>query len=290
MPSDARLTNAVPGPRDRQGIPGGGKVRLPAPLAAGILPAEDSRMWLFVPKAVQQGESFIQDDTRDWFDDRDRKVVICREYADHPRWIVLSNKNMRAVMHNAHIISEVHMLARLHAGRPEYPDWVPARMTVKQQQADLAYRLSKATREVFVKHGKEAMETFASKAPGQFIKFVGATFVPKKIESDVTVRPGELIDPETADQLLSALSDELKRRQEEAKVVATTHVMDYDAPADVVDTVQDTAGVFRQSVELRPTDRVAAMRSGTSLTLADGLQKFQDLEADVPSEAEVEWD
>lgn len=286
MPSDARLTNAIPGPRAFEGRDGK-KLKLPAPLAAGILPPDDSRMWLFVPRSVQQGESFIQDDTRDWFDDRDRKVVICREYPDHPRWVVLKGNNIRARMHNSHIVSEVHMLARLHAGKPEYPDWVPARMTVKQQQADLAFRLTKATREVFVKSGKEALESFASKAPGQFVKFVGATFIPKKIESDVTVRPGEVLDPEVADQILAALNEELQRRADEAKVISTTDVLDYDAPADVVDMVADTAGTFAAATE-HGVERIGALRDPAHRALTQHLDKVIDLEADVPPE--TEWD
>lgn len=287
MPNGGRLTNAIPGPRAFEGTKAG-KLKLPAPLAAGILPADDSRMWLFVPRSVQQGESFIQDDTRDWFDDRDRKVVICREYPDHPRWVVLKGNNIRARMHNSHIVSEVHMLARLHAGKPEYPDWVPARMTVKQQQADLAFRLTKATREVFVKRGKDALEMFADKAPGQFVKFVGATFIPKKIESDVTVRPGEVLDPEAADQILAALNEELQRRADEAKLVATTDVLDYDAPADVVDMVADTAGTFAAATEVGSLERVGAMRDPAHRALTQHLDKVVDLEADVPSE--TEWD
>lgn len=287
MPSDARLTNATPGPRAFEGSKTG-KVKLPAPLAAGILPPDDSRMWLFVPKSVQQGEAYIQDDTRDWFRDRDSKVVICRDYPDHPRWVPLKTNSLRARMHNSQIVSEVHMLARLAAGKPEYPDWVPARMTVKQQQADLSFRLTKATREVFVKAGKDAMEAFAQKAPGQFIKFVGATFIPKKIESDVTVRPGEILDPEVADQILVALNEELARRAEEAKLQATTDVMDYDAPAEIVDMVADTAGVFAEATITGPGESVGVLRDPSQPALQRNLKRVVDLEADVP--AETEWD
>lgn len=287
MPSDARLTNAIPGPRAFEGAKAG-KLKLPAPLAAGILPPDDSRMWLFVPRSVQQGESFIQDDTRDWFDDRDRKVVICREYPDHPRWVVLKGNNIRARMHNSHIVSEVHMLARLHAGRPEYPDWVPARMTVKQQQADLAFRLAKVTRDTFIKHGKDAMEAFASKAPGQFIKSLFATYIPKKIESDVIVRPGEVIDPEAADQILAVLNEELRRRADEAKLVATTNVLDYNAPADAVEMLELATNEFTAATECGPSERIGALRDPTHMALTQHLNRVVDLEADVPTE--VEWD
>lgn len=287
MPNDGRLTNAVPGPRASEASKTG-RVRLPAPLAAGILPPDDSRLWLFVPRSVQQGESFIQDDTRDWFRDRGGKVVVCREYPDHPRWVPLNKSAIRAAMHNAQIVSEVHMLARLAAGRPEYPDWVPARMTVKQQQADLSFRLTKATREVFVKAGKEAMEMFAARAPGQFVKFVGATFIPKKIESDVVVRPGEILDPEMADQILAALNEELQRRSEEAKLVATTNVLDYDPPAGIVDMVADTAGIFEAATAPTLGERMSIMRKPDAVGLHRNLKRVVDLEADVP--AETEWD
>ena len=287
MPSDARLTNAVPGPRPYEGAKTG-KLKLPAPLAEGVLPDENSRMWLFVPKSVQQGDGFIQDDTRDWFRDRNSKIVICREYPDHPRWLPLRENSMRAMMHNAQIISEVHMLARLAAGRPEYPAWVPARMTVKQQQADLSFRLTKAARETFIKAGPDAMETFASKAPGQFIKWLGATFVPKKIESDVTVRPGEVIDPETADQILAALNEELKRRMDEAKVVSRTHVLDYDAPGDVVEGVVKAAETFRAATETKPSERVGSLRFPAHRDNLERPDEVIDLEADVPNE--TEWD
>jgi len=286
MPSDARLPNALPGPLSRPGS-AQGKIKLPAPLAAGILPPDDSRMWLFVPKAVQQGESFIQDDTRDWFDERERKVVICRDYPDHPRWLIAAANGIRAKMHNAHIVAEVHMLARLHAGKSDYPDWVPARMTVKQQQADLAFRLSKVARETFVKEGKAAMEAFAAKAPGQYIKTMMATFIPKKIESDVTIRPGEVIDPEAADQILAALNEELKRRAEEAKVVATTNVLDYE-DIDVAEAIQGAATAFERATVVSPTERVGDLRMPASVHLTDGLKRVVDLEADVPSE--TEWD
>ena len=285
MPSDARMPNALPGPLSRPGN-AQGKIKLPAPLAAGILPPDDSRMWLFVPKAVQQGESFIQDDTRDWFDERDRKVVICRDYPDHPRWLIAGANGIRAKMHNAHITAEIHMLARLSVGKSDYPEWVPARMTVKQQQADLAFRLSKVARDTFVKDGKAAMEAFAAKAPGQYIKTMMATFIPKKIESDVTIRPGEVIDPEAADQILLALNEELKRRADEAKVIATTNILDYE-DIDVQGAIKQAAVTFEQATATRPGESMGMSRTDDP-RLAIGLKKVVDLEADVPTE--TEWD
>lgn len=275
---DPGLARSLPGPL------GSGAGHLPAPLPAGVLPPEDSRMWQFVPRAVQQGEAFIQDDTRDWFDDRDRKIVICRDYPDHPRWIV--NPGVRARMHNAQIIAEIHMLARITAGKSDVPAWVPARMSVKQQQSDLAYRLTKATREVFIKEGREALEAFAAKAPGQFIKFVGATFIPKQIEANVTQSAGQTMDPETADALLAAISEELKRRQDEAKEIAEVRPLDYDAPAEIVDMVKQSADTFHMATE--PNYSPGSSKHGHPVSLSVGLTKVVDLEADV--QPEVNWE
>jgi hypothetical protein len=274
---DPGLARSLPGPL------GSGAGNLPPPMPAGVLPAEDSRMWLFVPRAVQQGEAFIQDDTRDWFEDRERKVVICRDYPDHPRWIV--NNGVRARMHNAQIVSEIHMLARIMAGKPDVPAWVPARMSVKQQQSDLAYRLTKATREVFIKEGPAALEAFANKAPGQFIKFVGATFIPKQIEANVTQSPGSSMDAETADALLAAIAEELQRRQDEAKEVAAVRPLDYEPPAEIVDMVRQTAETFHMATE--PMMSPGSAKNGHPWNLSHGLPKVIDLEADVE---EVDWD
>lgn len=274
---DPGLARSLPGPL------GSGAGSLPLPMPAGALPAEDSRMWLFVPRAVQQGEAFIQDDTRDWFEDRERKVVICRDYPDHPRWIV--NNGVRARMHNAQIVSEIHMLARIMAGKPDVPAWVPARMSVKQQQSDLAYRLTKATREVFIKEGPAALEAFANKAPGQFIKFVGATFIPKQIEANVTQSPGQSMDAETADALLAAIAEELQRRQDEAKEVAAVRPLDYEPPAEIVDMVRQTAETFHMATE--PTMSPGSAKNGHPTNLTHGLTKVIDLEADVE---EFDWD
>ena len=44
---DPGLARSLPGPL------GSGAGNLPPPMPAGVLPAEDSRMWLFVPRAVR---------------------------------------------------------------------------------------------------------------------------------------------------------------------------------------------------------------------------------------------
>lgn len=272
------VENSLPGPPSRG-------TKLPDPLPAGVLPHEDSRLWMFVPKAVQQGEAFIQDDTRDWFEERDRKVVICRAYPDHPRWILVST--LRSKILNDSIVSEVHMLARLHGGRPEYPSWVPARLSVKQHQSDISFRLTKLARQVLVSEGDQAMRTFAQKSPGQFLKFVADTFVPKKVEQTVTASGGSL-DTETADALLEALAAEVKRREEEA-LVARNSPLDYEAPAKIVDMVEATANVFHQATEpKRKLGATAAlMKHGRS---ARTINIVKDLEADFPAEVKTEWE
>ncbi|MBK9156732.1 MAG: hypothetical protein IPM11_01150 [Micropruina sp.] len=280
--SDPGLARSLPGPL------GSGAGKLPPPLPAGVLPPEDSRLWHFVPRAVQQGEAFIKDDTRDWFDDRERKVMICRDYPDHPRWIV--NGGVRARMHNAQIVSEIHMLARISAGRADMPAWVPARMGVRQAQSDLAFRLTKAAREVFIQEGRDAMVAFATKAPGQFIKFIGATFIPKQIEANVSTT-SNVMDAETADALLAAISEELKRRQDEAQEIASARPLDYDPPVDIVDMVRDTANAFHMATE--PDSAIGSAKSGHPMHLSTGLTKVVDMEADVESETpagEYQWD
>lgn len=294
MPRPGRLMNAMPGPAAAERTLGPKTTRapLPVPPPAGQFPPEDSRLWLFVPKAVQQGEAFIQEDTRDWFRERGGKVQIARVYMDHPRWLPLSKQTLRAQMHNAHIVSEIHILARLAAGLPEMPSWVAARMTVKQQQADLNYRLVKTARDVYLLKGKDAMMTFADRAPGQFLKWLSGTWVPKKVETETTVTPGQLIDPETADQLLEALGEELKRRQDEASLQAKTHVLDFeDLDTDAAATLMAQAEAFDRAKGL---GHPAEARKPGSLILTHRLQDVVDLEADVPDERPapepVEWD
>jgi hypothetical protein len=215
----------------------GGRIRgalpLPPPTEAGVMPPEDSRLWFFVPKSVQKGEDFIQDDTREWFEDRGRKVPIARIYLDHPRWVFgKTAETIRGQLYNGNIVSEVHLLARISAGMSEYPAWVPVGLSIKQLQSDVGYRITKLTQGALVKHGKQAMEDFATRAPGQFLKFVSSTFVPKKIETEATIRNSDM-DNETADALLSALAAELKRREREAKVITLQGGNDSFEPVNV---------------------------------------------------------
>jgi hypothetical protein len=210
--------------------------RLPPVLPAGQIPGEQSGIWFFTPAAVRAGEKFIQDDTRAWFRDRDFKVEIKRSYPDHPRWLVDGAQARRAAMANGNVTAEIHMLVRIHNDLPEFPGWVNARMAIKATQADLSYKLTKAARETFIKHGATAMEDFALKAPAQFIKFIAATFVPKKIEVQQT--DGSGLDSEERTMLLKALADELKLRQEKAVLDATVNVIDYEPQHDIVQALE----------------------------------------------------
>lgn len=276
-------------PRSLPGPLGTGAGRLPTPLPAGVLPPDDSKLWQFsVPKAIQAGESYIQDDTREWFAERDHKVVIQREYPDHPRWVIDGKNSVRAKMFNAGIACEIHMLARITAGKPEYPDWVPARMSVKQQQADVAYRLTKAARKVFIAEGEDAMKTFAQKAPGQFIKTMMATFIPKKIESDVNLNPGSSLSTEDADKLIEALKDEMARREQEMKIVNAEDVLNFEPPKDLVGELN---AVTERLIDATgdPNRMPSTIRTPGRVEITQRLGHVVDLEADLV-DSNVNWD
>lgn len=206
-----------------------GSTPLPAALPEGIMPPEDSRIWLFVPKCVQRGQEFVQDDTRAWFEDRERKVAISRSYIDHPRWLIGGvGDTIRGKLFNGSIVSEVHLLARHFAGLPDFPEWVYASLSVRQAQAEVGWRITKLTRLALMKHGPQAMEDFATRAPGQFIKFVASTFVPRKLETETIPRAGESMDSETADAMIAALAAEIRRREIDMKIIAVQGGNDYE--------------------------------------------------------------
>jgi hypothetical protein len=277
VPAD-RVTTPVPGPARRG--------RLPDPMLRGVIPPEDNRLWMFTPRAITAGERWIQDDTREWFEQNERKVVICRSYPTHPRWTVgAAADTARARIYHEGIVSEVHMLVRLTAGLPEVPSWVPARLSLKQAQADLAYRLTKSARGVFVRQGEQAMKDFAERAPGQFLKWLGATFVPKQIEQNVTVTPGQSLDPQQAEDILQALDAELKRRADEAKLLKNNPT-DFEA-ALVSDSLKEVADRFTVAVG----DNVQNARA-LKPEAAYRLNKVIDLEADLvdPVTGEIQWD
>lgn len=270
--------------------PGPRKGVLPAPLPAGQIPPDDSRLWMFVPKAISAGERWIQDDTREWFADLGGVVQVRRDYPTHPRWLVgAAGNTLRGAVMNEGIVSEIHLLVRVSAGMPDMPPWVAARLSLKQSQADLAHRLTKTARGVFIEKGKDAMNDWADKAPGQFLKWLGATFVPKQIEQNVTVTPGQSLDPETADQLIEAFSAELKRREQEAKALAVNPT-DYEG-GPVIDNLQAAADELAGAVG----DRVGVARTLVP-SAARRLKHVIDLEADVVEvqpvggAGEIEWD
>jgi hypothetical protein len=211
---------------------------IPAPLPAGVLPEETSKMWKFVPAAIQMGEKFIQEDTRAWFAEREFKVQVARAYPDHPRWQVQRKHSKQMHTNNEEIVSEVHMLVRLHNGLPEYPDWVNARVVVKTVQSDLAYRFAKALRTDFLKGGMEAIETLRQRSPGQYLRLVENHIKAKNVQPETADGLG--LDKDERSMLLKALADELKRRQQEAEMAATVDVMDYEPVHDAREVMQDT--------------------------------------------------
>ncbi len=271
------MPSTMPGPK-RRGT-------LPATLPAGEFPPEDSRLWNFTPKSIVQGENWIQDDTREWFEDQDRKVVIGRSYPTHPRWMVTS-PTMRTKLMNDGIISEIHMLARISAGLPEFPAWVPARLTVKQLGADLNFRLTKATRQAWLTHGARAMQDFAERAPGQFVKFVASTFIPKQIEQNVTVNPGQTMTPEQLDLVLQSVAAEMDRRKVEAQELLNSP-MDYEPLAPAGDALKATAERFHRSTgDKKP----GHSRRLDNKDAAHRLRQVIDLEADVTDTGEFQWE
>ncbi len=279
----------LPNVRPHPAKPGPRKGVLPPPMPPGQIPPDDSRLWLFIPKAITQGERWIQDDTRDWFMDAGGlpAAQVRRDYPTHPRWMVgAAGKTSRGSMLNEGIVSEIHLLIRITAGLPDVPSWVPARLSLKQQQADLAYRLTKTARGVFVEKGRKAMEDWAERAPGQFLKFIGSTFVPKQIEQNVTVTPGQSMDPETADQIMAALAAEIKRREEETQHLRH-HPNDYEG-GPVIENIQAAADELEAAVG----DRLGTSKSW--ITTARRLGRVIDIEADdievVEPAGEIEWD
>lgn len=272
---------AKPGPR--KGV-------LPAPLPAGQIPPDDSRLWMFVPKAISAGERWVQDDTREWFANLGGVVQVRRDYPTHPRWLVgAAGNTLRGAVMNEGIVSEIHLLVRITAGLPDMPSWVAARLSLKQTQADLSYRLTKLARGTLITQGPTAMKDWAERSPGQFLKWIGATFVPKQIEQNVTLSAGQSLEPEVAQAVIDAIAAEVERRAEEAQKLAVNPT-DYEG-GPVIDNLQAAADELAGAVG----DRV-----GIARTLVPGaarrLRHVIDLEADVVEvqpaveAGEIEWD
>lgn len=271
----------------------GGK--LPEPLPAGQLPPDDNRLWLFTPACIQKGEQFIQPDTIEWYREKNGEIMICRSYPDHPRWTVVGGKDRmtkaRSDMANAGVISEVHLLARRMRGLADFPDWVPAVMSLKQQQADVSWRLTRATRKVWLQHGEDAMRTFAQRAPGQFVKFVAATFIPKKLEADVRTGPAlGGADPETLAAMAEAFENELKRRQEEAKVDRDANLIDYEPGTDIGAMVLDKADEFKTAAAVKSAAYGAMLDPRESTHRLQQVRDISDPLVEEIENAEVELD
>lgn len=266
--------------------PGPTRGRLPDPPPAGVLPPEDSRLWRFSTKAVQQGERFIRDDTRDWFEAHDRKVVICRSYPDHPRWDLTNSR--RGGLNNENIVSEIHMLARLNAGLPEVPAWVPVVMTVKQQQADLAYRLDRAL--VTVMRGPDligSLKELLARAPGSFFKLVHERTKAEAIPQG----PGQVEDPEILNALAAKLREELERRARAERDIRDHSPGAFPDTPDAVETVRAVALELHEASAPRPGDEVGAGRK-VNMDLPARLDRVVDVGAVIEGTAVVveEWD
>lgn len=271
----------VPSMRPVQ-ITHGGKMPQPSP--PGEFPPEDSRLWLFVPECIQRGEAFIQQDTIEWLHDLGTaNLVICRSYPTHPRWIVVNGQNMRTTkarsdMSNGKVISEIHLLARRMRNMPDFPDWVRAVMSLKQQQSDVAYRISKAARKTAITHLDDAMKTFAERAPAAFVRFLAATFIPKKIEADIKTTNGfSGVDPESLSNMVEAFENELKRREAEGLRDARTHVLDYEPPVEISpEALAGEAEKFREAAAAKP-GFVGPMSQANPREMTRRLRQVRDI-------------
>lgn len=295
MPSKFRIKTLVkPGPKLRG--------PLPKPLPPGQLPSDDphnetARLWKFTPNALKKGAAgHIQEDTRKWFWDRGglNGVAVAREYIDHPRWIGGEKAaTARARIYNDDIVSEVHLLIREAADLREVPEWYRERMQLRQQQADIGYRMAVLTRNTFLTHGKEAMEVFATRAPERFIKFVAATYVPTKTEHEVThsVSPSK----EKLAAMVEALDEELQRRlnahMDDMKVVNASPG-DYEAPGDAVYGIQKEAKLMLDASDIGPHDAdVYRARTGASAPRRiDRVMNVIEPTDDEPAPEDFEWD
>lgn len=282
MANFAPLPDLAPGPRKND--------RVPDPLPAGVLPPDDSRLWLFTKQAIANGEKIIQDDTREWFQDHGFKVQIRRDYPDHPRWMVGPKaRQMTGRMHNNRIVSEVHVLVRVHNDLPPVPDWAYARATIRQLEGDLAYRLTKDARRAWVNHGKTALEDMARRAPSQFVNFVAKTFIPKKVEvQEVKDNPTK----DALDTLIEAVNRQLRVLEGDMKVINDVP-MDYDPNGDIVANTKAMAKGFEEASGTRAG--IARMKAPKQLLestrkVKDVLHPAADPIIEVTEEEAKGWD
>jgi hypothetical protein len=212
--------------------------KVPPPTEPGVLPDEYSRLWLFVPAALKQGEAFIQSDTREWFADRNFTVPISRSYPDHPRWN--HTKSLKAKMENGYVVSEIHMLARLKAGRAEFPDNIRSAMAVKHLQADVNWRLQHAARTSFVEGGLDAMRSVRDRNPAAYLRLIHKLFAGTSLEP---ATDEEALSTDKLVRMKELIEAELRKKEDNARLVTVTP-MDFVRENEVeqpVDTVQKLA-------------------------------------------------
>ncbi len=211
------------------------------PLPAGQLPPEDSPLWQYPRKAIENAATHIQDDTREWAAEVcDNLLVVCREYPTHPRWqhrVTGKDETVQQYRINSNICAEVHMLARELAGKDRLPDWAWARLTIKQTQATTAARLMDVMRKDFAAHGAEALRDMRERAPNQYMKLITSVFAPKRTEHDITIthqQADTVIDPGQAERMIDLLKTELERRANatyiEAKIISDIDPLEHPGP------------------------------------------------------------
>ena len=252
-----------------------GRPRLPEPPPPGEMPDEQSPLWAYPPAAIKHGEAHIRPDTRTWFEEVGGvgAVQICRSYPTHPRWNMGADKKSNIL--NDQICGEVHMLARLEAGLPELPKVAIRQMEVKQVQADTAFRLISAVRKVSTpKRLEDTLTLLADRQPGQYLKLVTniakATYVP----AGESAAAGP--DAKQLDAIIEALGAELKRRQQEAKLITINpQDVEFSEPAQAFVAVGMTLHEASGLAGMNP--RPADPRDDRTV---EGLRKVVDVNAE----------
>lgn len=261
---------------------------LPTPLAIGVMPPEDSRLWMFVPKALQQGSQFILQDTIDWLMECRFQVRIEREYFEHPRWIAAMHPSTEERMLNNEVVSEVHMAMRIHHQLPMFPDWVVTRMSLKQSQAELAYLLMRNLENVFDRRGREALETMADRAPGQFVKLIASVALPKGTRTEEPKVGAPAVDPANIDSLLALLKTEMARRANEAKDAIDVPI-DVEENDPVMPLVEKIEEIRLVTCPKSPITEIHKFANPKSQLLTRNLDRVQQFEVhDEPDE--IDWD
>jgi hypothetical protein len=130
------------------------------------------------------------------------------------------------------------------------------------------------------------MEDFAQRAPAQFIKFVAATFVPKKLE--VQQMDGSGLEADERNMLLKALADELKRRQDQAYIDGTVNVLDYEPQNEIAETMKNLGEQLRVAAadasigqSMPSQGRTARPEMAERLDKVENLIDVEAIEADI---------